>query len=553
MKKRVAVVGAGLSGLATVKELLEAGHQPVCYERAESLGGVFRFGETDGVIWESCRLTSSGLLTAFSDFPVTPERAEHMPASEYIRYLEDYCKTFGVLEHVSFGQAVKQITRNENGRWQVLSQGVQGDTTEEFDAVAVCSGLHQHPHTPIIPGLDGFTGEVMHAAQYRRSGQVAGKKVLIIGAGESGADIAAEVSRHASEAVLSLRRGVAVVSRRAFGQPRDYLTSRLMNNAAHWVFQTRNPADDHKRNVYRVLGLPIVIIDKLLQIFYRQVWENLPMFLSIDPAEIKANLQTRKLTLQLLAESGGTVNEQFGTKTDDFVRALAKGNLRKVGAVIKFDHQRIHFSDDQEFKPDVVVFCTGFETRVPFLGNDLASRERYLNTFIPSIGESLAFIGFVRPAFGAIPPLAELQARWFNQLIAAEVHLPTEPQMQDSISHWNKRRHHVFSAKDDRLSHLVDHTEYCDLIAEQFGCKPSSRDLRHESRKFRRRFQAGPFVAAQYRLVGPGAKPEVARKVIEKLPQRHPWPDRVNLYLRWRLCQVLERVLGPEYAPKLKI
>ncbi len=108
-------------------------------------------------------------------------------------------------------------------------------------------------------------------------------------------------------------------------------------------FQTRNPADDHKRNVYRMLGLPIVIIDKLLQILYRQVWENLPMFLSRDPAEIKANLQTRKLTLQLLAESGGTVNEQFGTKTDDFVRALAKGKLRRVGAALKFDHQRVHF------------------------------------------------------------------------------------------------------------------------------------------------------------------------------------------------------------------
>ena len=88
-KKRVAVVGAGPSGLATVKALLEEGHQPVCLERAASLGGAFRFGEHDGVVWDSCRLTSSGVLTAFSDFPVSTDRAEHMEAREYVSYLAD--------------------------------------------------------------------------------------------------------------------------------------------------------------------------------------------------------------------------------------------------------------------------------------------------------------------------------------------------------------------------------------------------------------------------------------------------------------------------------
>jgi dimethylaniline monooxygenase (N-oxide forming) len=99
--RRVAVIGAGPSGLTAVKELLEEGHQPICFEKAASLGGVFRFGEDDGVVWESCRLTSSGLLTAFSDFPVTPEFSGHMTARQYVDYLTRYCAAFDVTRHIA--------------------------------------------------------------------------------------------------------------------------------------------------------------------------------------------------------------------------------------------------------------------------------------------------------------------------------------------------------------------------------------------------------------------------------------------------------------------
>jgi dimethylaniline monooxygenase (N-oxide forming) len=553
VRKRVAVIGAGLSGLVTVKELLELGLEVRCYERAAGLGGVFRFGEDDGVLWETCRMTSSGLLTAFSDFPVDAKRMGHMHASEYVRYLEEYCQAFGILDHVAFGHCVQNVTRGADGRWKVSGSATGIAFEQEFDAVAVCSGLHQHPHVPAWPGMETFEGTIMHGSGYRRGAQVAGKKVLVIGAGESGADIAAEVADHAAEAVLSLRRGVAVVSRLAFGRPRDWLTSRLMNNAAHWVFQTRNRKDDRLRMVYKLVGAPVVVVDKLLQILYRQVWENLPMFWPPRPAEVKVKLRTRKLTMQLLAESGGTVTEQFGTKDDSFVRAMALGKLRRVGGVERFEGPRVFFEDGSSFEPELVLLCTGFETRAPFLEQPLVAAPRYLYTFNPEIGASLGFIGFARPAFGAIPPLAELQARWFALVAAGRSSLPSREMMEASVAQWAARRHHVFSAKEDRLSHLVDHTEYCDALAEQVGCKPRRPDLAKESRRLRKRFLAGPFVTAQYRLVGPGAKPELARSILENLPLAHPWPDRTNLWLRWNLCRFLAWLLGPAYAPKLHI
>jgi dimethylaniline monooxygenase (N-oxide forming) len=553
VSKRVAVIGAGPSGLVTVKELLEEGHVPTCFEKADGLGGVFRFGENDGMVWESCRLTSSGLLTAFSDFPVSSDRTGHMAVGEYVDYLTKYCEAFGVSRHIRFGTRVESVTRSPKGGWTVWTLDACGTREEHYDAVAVCSGLHQHPHMPRLPGQETFTGVLLHGAQYRRPAQVVGKKVLIVGAGESGADVVAEVSGHAAETVLSLRRGVAVLPRSMFGEPKDYQTSRILNSAAHWVFQTRNPKDDRKRNIYRTVFLPLVLLDKCLQILFRLVWEFLPLLYSPRLAEIRANLKTRKITVDLLKESGGTINEQFGTKTDAFVRAIALGRCRRAPAIARFAGPRIFFDDGSHFEPDLVIFCTGFDTKTPFLDEAAAGTPRYLHTFNPEVGASLSFIGFLRPALGAIPPLAELQARWFALLQSDQLRLPSQEEMQESIDYWVRFRAHIFRAVWRRLDYLVDHTPFCDELASRIGCKPTWRAVRQESLPFRLRFFAAPFVAAQYRMVGPHAKPWVTREVITSLPIMHPPPDLINLYLRWTLSRVLHRVLGPEFSPKLEL
>jgi dimethylaniline monooxygenase (N-oxide forming) len=211
------------------------------------------------------------------------------------------------------------------------------------------------------------------------------------------------------------------------------------------------------------------------------------------------------------------------------------------------------FDDGSHFDPDLVIFCTGFETRIPMLEQRVAATPRYLHTFNPEIGSSLGFIGFLRPAFGAIPPLAELQARWFALLVSGRRVLPPEREMRAAIARWNDLRAHIFRPIGPRLEHLVDHTWFCDALASEIGCKPTTHALRQESRAFRRRFFAAPFVAAQYRLVGPHAKPEIARAVISALPIAHPRPELINHYLRWGMSRVLHRVLGAEFAPKLAL
>ncbi len=550
--QRVAVIGAGPSGLATVKELMAEGHRPTCFEQAADLGGVFRYGD-DGVVWESCRLTSSAPLTAFSDFPMDPGQTGHLPVGAYIAYLRRYCDAFGVTPHLRCGTRVEHVERDPDGGWIVRTNGADGVGAERYDAVAVCSGLHQHPHVPTFAGVESFTGTIMHAARYRRPAQVAGKRVLIVGAGESGADVVAEVAEHAAATVLSLRRGVGVQKRISFGHPGDYRTSRLVHSTAQWVFQSRDPADDDKRRVYRRLFLPLVLVDKVLQLAHRAGWELLPLVRSRDADEVRVNLATWRLTKQLLAESGGALAEQFGTKSDEFVRAIARGRCRRVPAIARFDGPRVVFEDGGTFDPELVILCTGFETRTPMLDPTLAAAPRYLHTFDPAVGPSLAFIGFLRPAFGAIPPLAELQARWFALLQSGRRTLPPVERMHAGIAHWTEVRARYFRPVGARLEHLVDHTSFCDALAAEIGCKPTRAALRGESRAFRRRFFAAPFVAAQYRMVGPHAAPEVARAVIEALPVVHTPPERAFLRLRWLASRVLHRLRGAEFAPKLAL
>jgi hypothetical protein len=131
--------------------------------------------------------------------------------------------------------------------------------------------------------------------------------------------------------------------------------------------------------------------------------------------------------------------------------------------------------------------------------------------------------------------------------------VPPAEEMRVAIERQAAFRRHVFRVLDDRRTHLVDYTTACDALAGEIGCKPTRAAVGRERRRFRYRLFAGPFVAAQYRLVGPHAKPEIARRVVEGLPVVHPAPMLVVYAMHLGLARLLRRRRGEAFAPKLEL
>ena len=141
---------------------------------------------------------------AFSDFPCTVRFPRH--PWRYLQYLKDYASNYGLTKYVHFQTEVVCVER-KGMVWLVTTRSSESGVTVAgiYDAVAVCSGTHQLRKMPSLPGMQRFSGTVLHSSQYKNNDDFAGKRVCIVGIGESSADIAREISDVALESHLCLR------------------------------------------------------------------------------------------------------------------------------------------------------------------------------------------------------------------------------------------------------------------------------------------------------------------------------------------------------------
>ena len=227
--RTVAVIGAGASGLVAAKYLKEAGYEVSCFEKDAGIGGAFVTKAYD-----SARLVSSKFLTAFSDLRSPESDAPHLSLPDYVEYLKAYADKHDLWSLITFGARIESITRQgKEGVGGPYSLRIRPEPTARhraeaypvdepratqavaetriFDAVCVCSGLHEAPYVPQIVGLERFEGEVLHSADYKDSATFAGKRVLVIGCGETGMDLAYRAVQVASQAALSIKTGFLVV------------------------------------------------------------------------------------------------------------------------------------------------------------------------------------------------------------------------------------------------------------------------------------------------------------------------------------------------------
>jgi dimethylaniline monooxygenase (N-oxide forming) len=193
---RITIIGAGPSGLVQLKTLLDAhirfpSRLPTLevrlFESHDQLGGVFLHHS-----YEDGELVSSKFLTTFSDFRPRSDDPDFFSSERYREYLAEYATHFGLWQHIHFGTRVESVRRGKDGEGHVVKYVTKEGKEEEWecDAIAVCSGVHHTPNSPTIPGIE-HVPVVMHSEKFKERKQFGeDKTVMILGSGETGADLA---------------------------------------------------------------------------------------------------------------------------------------------------------------------------------------------------------------------------------------------------------------------------------------------------------------------------------------------------------------------------
>ena len=498
-RKRVAVIGGGPAGLVTMKELKDKGLEVVGFERRTQPGGVYR-GTYAGL-----QLTSSSLLTSFSSF--MRERDLDRPTvwqcGEYLEYLADYARHFDLDRHYHYGTEVRSVGRVAGGGWRVryAAPGAAADAEREIhvDNVVVCSGGNEQPRFPAWADPKSFDGTICHSADIHDERDFAGKRVVVVGLGESGSDIALMAARGGVACAISTRKGPGYVIPRYYrGLPTDLDTNRCYHALPRSMVHTP------------IVRFKVKIEDALLK-----------------PDEDRAVLDK---VGELNRARGLPPFHRFATKSTAFVEAMVYHGASYHGDVAELRRDRVVFADGTEFECDMIVCCTGFAPELAFLRDhepELSrrsrnSRQMYKRMIIPEVGADIAWVGYVRPFVGSVPPCAEMQARYLALLISGEKPMPSPAEMREDIRLHSELDTRQFVEDAERLPTLTDFFRFMESMAHDIGCRPPFRRLLVREPWTAAMVMAGPLTGIQYRLSGPGAEPKTASRALRRMPTM-PW------------------------------
>lgn len=432
--KKVAIVGGGCSGIYALKTTLEDGHVATLFEASNHIGGLWKHHATEyGTVWDNVHATSSKTFLHPSDFPF-PDDVPVFPHHTHVfEHLERYVAHFRLDPHICLSHKI--INASYDGtQWSLLIEHNHYKFTETFDALIVCVGQNQKPAYPQDAVYQNFSGCTMHSYEYKHPiPDMYGKNILIIGGGESASDIATEVSRVAKCVYMSIRNGQWFLEKHTGGRlafdTRFSRKSRILatNYGNNWIV-------------------------KLYEMMY-----------ATSNGEGGHGINEWRPTVPLMNE--------FINKSRSVLDQVVRGKVIPRAGVTNIIGDLVWFRDEE--KPaqiDMIIFATGYHRNIPFLSDK--HQKAYKLVFDPDV-PSLAYVGFVRPVFGSITALAELQARWVSAYLADRCKLPSSATMWQEIENDDIRHSKIFPSKHKRVPQLVSHFEYADYIIRQLGARPN--------------------------------------------------------------------------------
>ncbi|MBT8219935.1 MAG: NAD(P)-binding domain-containing protein [Saprospiraceae bacterium] len=378
---RIAIIGAGCSGITTIKNLAEAGlTNLVCFEQNDQIGGNWIFSPkiSHSSVCETTHIISSKKLSEYLDYPMPEHYPDYPSHTQLLAYFQSYAQTFDIEQYIRFNTKVSSVVKNQNETWTITPEN---GNPEKFDFLLVANGHHSEPRIPEFSGH--FSGKIMHSHEYKTSAPFKDQRVLIVGMGNSACDCAVEISRVADFVAISQRHAQYVIPKFMMGKPTDIFN------------ETTEKLPRFMRGFFQKLGL------------YLQVgsYKNYGL---------------------LTPKHGPT--DSHPTVNSELLYKIRHGKVHPRRGIESFDKHAVQFTDGQTEDYDTIILATGYKIATPFFDPnflDYSDADRvplYLRMFHPT-HPSLIFIGLFQPQ-GAIWPASDAQARLAAKYISGKWTMP---------------------------------------------------------------------------------------------------------------------------------
>ncbi|HET7543332.1 MAG TPA: NAD(P)-binding domain-containing protein [Polyangiaceae bacterium] len=427
-RPRVAVIGAGACGLTTLKALTDAHLSVQCFEMSDRVGGNWVFKNKNGQssAYRSLHINTSRERMQFRDFPM-PKHYPDYPRHDLIaRYFQDYADAFGLARQIRFETKVERAEPRAQGGFRLsLSPGA----VEEFDALVVANGHHWDPAwpDPAIPGE--FSGLELHSHEYLDPDEpyaLRGKRVLVVGMGNSAMDIASELGHPgaAEQVWLSARRGAWVLPKYAFGKPID-------------------------QNSIVPSFVPASVRRALAELWFRLAVGRLEDF--------------------GLPKPDHHLDQAHPTISADILTRLGSGDVRAKPALVRREGSRVHFADGSTEAVDAIIYATGYKVSFPFFSSDVvAAKGNDLPLFLrifPLDRQDLFFVGLAQPV-GAVMPIAEAQAKLIAEQLTGRYELPDVAERKRRTER-DRARMFARYVPSPRHTMQIDYDDYLKTLAQE--------------------------------------------------------------------------------------
>jgi dimethylaniline monooxygenase (N-oxide forming) len=347
-------------------------------------------------------------VMAYKTLPMPDHYPDYPDHFQMAAYFDEFVDHFGLREKISFRTEVVKV-EPADGAWAVTTKGPEGgERTERYRAVLVANGHHWDPRwpEPSFPGTEEFEGEQLHAHHYREPDVLRGKRVVVLGLGNSATDIAVESSRIAEKTFLAVRRGAYVLPKYMNGKPIDEVSNPIFSR------------------------LPL----------------SLQRFFAMRGLEIAAG----DMTTYGLPKPDHKLFEAHPTVSSELLPRLGHGDITVKPNIERFSGGRsVRFIDGSEEEIDLVVYCTGYKITFPFFDPKVVSapdnRLPLYRRVVSVERPGLYFIGFIQP-LGPIMPLAEAQCEWVADLLCDRATLPSSGEMKREIAREERKQARRFVA-----------------------------------------------------------------------------------------------------------